>query len=289
MSAGLTELLHLFCCPDDGGELRHDGVELLRCVACARAYPVSADGRNVSLVASRTMEPEGASPRYLASYRQARSAADGGEKWRIRSEVADQIRKRSQVAQVEELLSAGGCRDLVCDFSAGPGYYTLHFASRWRFVIHCDLSHHALQTARDEASARGLNNVLFVRMDYLSPPFRRSLRQVICMDSLERGPSHEQALLASIRGALMPGGSAVVDFHNWWHNPLRRVGLMRQNFGDNRSYGVHELPSLLAAAGIKRYERFAFHQELASARQGIWRSLAAMALPPTRWVYRFSS
>lgn len=289
MSAVLTELLHLFCCPDDGSELRREGAELLRCVACPRAYPVSPDGRTISLVSSRNVEPPDAAPGYLASYRHGRNLPSGGENWRIREIETDRLRKRSQVSQVEELLSAGGHRDLVCDFSAGPGYYTLHYASRWRHVIHCDLSSHALQAASEEASARGVDNVLFVRMDYLSPPFRASLRQVICMDSLERGPRHEQALLASIRGALVSGGTAIVDFHNWWHNPLRRLGLMQQNFGDNRSYRVYELPPLLAGAGIKRYERFAFHQELAAAPQGFWRSLAAMALPPTRWVYRFNS
>lgn len=289
MNAVLTELLPLLCCPDDAGELRRDGAEELRCVVCARAYPVSADERSVSLVSGRTIDLKGASPRYVATYRQARSAPAGGENWSIRGHAADHRRKRSQVAQVEELLAAKGSRDLVCDFSAGPGYYTLHYAKRWRHVLHCDLSQQALQAASDAAADRGLHNILFVRMDYLNPPFRASLPQVICMDSLERGPRHEQALLAAIRGALTPGGTAVVDFHNWWHNPLRRLGLMSQNFGDNRSYGVYELPPLLAAAGITRYERFSFHQELASAPRGLLRSLAAKALPPTRWVYRINS
>lgn len=287
MKALWRDLLPVFVCPDDGGELRDEAEAGLRCASCGRAFPLAADGRILSLVSSRTEDLAGASPEYLAAYTEARNVSDCSY-WEMRNTAADHRRKRSQVRQVEELLGAAGPRDLVCDFSAGPGYYTLRYARRWRHVLHCDLSWQALRKASTEASDRGLENVLFVRMDYLNPPFRRSLPQVICMDSLERGPSHEQALLAAIRASLAPGGTAVVDFHNWWHNPLRRLGLMPQNFGDNRSYGAKELPPLLAAAGITQFERFAFHQELETV-QGVWRSLAEMALPPTRWVYRFNS
>ncbi|MBL8211090.1 MAG: class I SAM-dependent methyltransferase [Bryobacterales bacterium] len=287
MTAPWQELLPLFRCPDDGGEVREDAGAGVRCVSCGRTFPLSADGRILSLVASGTGDLAGASAEYLAAYAEARNVTDGSY-WEMRNTAADHRRKRSQVRQVEELLRAAGSRDLVCDFSAGPGYYTLSYARRWRHVLHCDLSWQALRKASTEASDRGLENILFVRMDYLHPPFQGSLPQVICMDSLERGPSHEQALLAAIRRSLAPGGTAVVDFHNWWHNPLRRLGLMRQNFGDNRSYGAKELPPLLAAAGITEFERFAFHQELAAV-QGMWRSWVARTLPPTRWVYRFTS
>ena len=82
--------------------------------------------------------------------------------------------------------------------------------------------------------------MIFLRVDYLKLPFSQALDYVICLDTLIRGRDHERGLLASIRDALKPGGHAVLDFHNWWHNPLRRLGLLPQNFGGNTSYNYRE-------------------------------------------------
>ncbi len=37
-------------------------------------------------------------------------------------------------------------------------------------------------------------------------------------------------LLKSIAGCLKPTGRAVIDFHNWWHNPLRSRASCRTTF-----------------------------------------------------------
>jgi SAM-dependent methyltransferase len=277
----VDDLIPELRCPDDGGELQRDLGALL-CRACGRSFPVTG-GNMVSLVSREPAVIEESTPTYQTGYLSARAEDGEGEHWRIEpgAPARSILHKQRQVERVERLL--GEDRDLICDYSAGPGYYTFGYAGRWRRVIHCDLSGIALRQARQTAEARRIDNVLFVRMDYLKPPFRRSLPNIICMDSLIRGPGHERAVLGSIRGSLAAGGTAVVDFHNWWHNPLRRLGLLRQNFGDNRSYAARELPPLLASAGIERYERIPFHQELAAPR-----SLVSFALPPTRWMYRFT-
>jgi SAM-dependent methyltransferase len=275
----IRDLLPVLRCPDDGAGLR-ESPRGLQCLGCEREFPVT-DGDLISMVSREPASIAGASPSYIAGYLAARAEQAGGENWRIPA-GGSRVHKQRQVVRVERLLDKE--RDLLCDFSAGPGYYTLAYAARWRRVLHCDLSLDSLAQARREARQRGIGNVLFIRMDYLKPPFRGSLPCVICLDSLIRGPGHERALLAAIRQSLSPGGAAVVDFHNWWHNPLRRLGLLRQNFGQNRSYGSRELPPLLAAAGIDRHERFPFHQELSEGHGG-W---LGHLLPPTRWIYRFT-
>lgn len=122
-------------------------------------------------------------------------------------------------------------------------------------------------------------------MDYLRPPFRETLNRVICLDSLIRGEAHETRLLRTIQGALRPDGAAVVDFHNWWHNPIRRLGLLRNNFGLNRSYALNEVRQLLNEAGVVAPRYVPFHQETSSYP---WlRGLLQRVLPPTRFVYRF--
>jgi SAM-dependent methyltransferase len=287
----LEALRSVLRCPDDGSELRLSGL-VLECFGCGRCYPVLAENVVELLPSSGALT--GAGSAYGRDYAAARAAPfewrEDTLAWGAPESFPSKWveRKHRQVAAVERLIPAGAfARDLFCDFSAGAGYYTLEYAKAWRYVIHCDLSVDSLTYARRKAASRGLRNILFLRMDYLRPAFRRSLECVACLDSLIRGKNHERLLLRAIRGSLAPGGSAVVDFHNWWHNPIRRLGLLRNNFGGNRSYREREIRGLLASAGISGFERFAFHQELSPdcPGGGVVRTL----LPPTRWMYRFGA
>lgn len=284
----LEELYRLLCCPDDGGPLRLHP-DRLSCELCGREFPAGYDC--VSLVAGEAFQlgREGAYSRdYLAARAETVAGPDTISGFSVPPHAHRQLAyKQRQVDAVRRLLEDGrDTRDLMCDFSGGTGYYTLACARTWRRVIHCDLCVDALRQARERARRANLANLLFVRMDYFRPPFRGSLPCVVCLDTLIRGPEHERALLRSIAGALRAGGMAVVDFHNWWHNPLRRLGLLPNNFGENRSYSGRELPALLSGAGISRYECFPFRQE-ADPRSPAG-ALLARALPPTRWMFRFT-
>jgi SAM-dependent methyltransferase len=279
----LRELYSTLKCPDDGGELRiFDGC--LECTLCKRQHPILA-ANMVELLPLKASLPNDGSA-YARGYTAERatpftwrpdSLAWGAPETYARNWVE---RKYRQVAAVRGLLNEGvETKSLFCDFSAGAGYYTLAYAKDWRSVMHCDLSVDSLNYAHRKAAKLAIGNILFVRMDYLRPPFQRGLQRVICLDSLIRGESHEKLLLQSIRSSLNKRGAAIVDFHNWWHNPLRRLGLLRNNFGVNRSYGRGELNSLFAAAGIAASDCYPFHQESSPLRH---------VLPPTRWMYQFS-
>jgi SAM-dependent methyltransferase len=279
MNTPLHFLLPLLRCPDDGGELSFPSEGLLRCALCRRQFPATG-GDMVSLVG---LQPGciDTSPHYQQDYLAARQEMSPVEGWRL-PEPAFKF-KRRQVRDVATLLGPAAGDGVVCDFSAGPGYYTLEYARTWRWVIHCDLCLAALEAVRRSAHQQGLTNILFVRMDYFRPPFSGSLQRILCLDTLARGERHEQALLRAILHSLAPAGNAIVDFHNWWHNPLRRMGLLPDNYIHNRSYARHELAPLLHAAGIARYECFPFYQELDTVS-----SLVTRILPPTRWMYRFT-
>jgi SAM-dependent methyltransferase len=285
----LPSLLPILSCPDDGGALRQQG-ESLHCESCARHFPVLAPNL-VELLPSVEAGPCDGSP-YANSYFTERTqpfrfrhdaVAWGAPEHRPGAWVE---RKHRQVEAVRSLLRDGaGPRELVCDLSAGAGYYTFAYAPEWRHVVHCDLSADALAYAHRKAARVGLHNILFVRMDYFRPPFRGTLERVVCLDSLIRGEAHEKLLLRSIQQALRPGGAAVVDFHNWWHNPIRRLGLLRNNFGENRSYAGSEVRRLLEEAGVVAPEYVPFHQE--TARHPLLRRILQRLLPPTRHVFRF--
>jgi SAM-dependent methyltransferase len=175
---------------------------------------------------------------------------------------------------------------LFADLSAGAGYYTLAYARHFQHVLHCDLSIDSLNYACFRARALGIDNIAFLRIDYFQPPFRSSVSRLICFDTLIRGEAHERLLLRSVKAALAPGGIALLDFHNWWHNPLRRVGLLTRNFPPAGSYTRRQTRHLLWEAGIRDYVLFPFHQEW--EQRGVVAKLGAMLIPATRLVYRCS-
>jgi hypothetical protein len=279
----LRELYRIFSCPDDGAGLRLF-VDSLECIRCKRQYPILAHNmvELLPLQASPLEDSSAYARGYTAEGEMPFSWRPDSLAWGAPEEFPrDWVeRKYRQVAAVRGLLDESAePKSLLCDFSAGAGYYTLAYAKDWRSVVHCDLSVDSLNYTHRKSAKLGIDNILFARMDYLRPAFRRSLQRVICLDSLIRGEPHEKLLLQSIRNSLDERGAAIVDFHNWWHNPLRRLGLLRNNFGANRSYGRRELDRLLSAAGIAGSNCFPFHQES---------SFLQHFLPPTRWMYRFS-
>ena len=82
-------------------------------------------------------------------------------------------------------------------------------------------------------------------------------------------------------------GRAIVDFHHWWHNPLRRLGLLPQNFGQNRSYTRRQSETLLRESGIKKWKLIRFYQEFEPTEPRHKR--LALVLPATRLMYEIES
>jgi ubiquinone/menaquinone biosynthesis C-methylase UbiE len=291
MAVSIAEAAGLLCCPDDGGRLSHASGDL-QCVACDRRFPVHAKNLIEILPRHRRELPSLITLEYREGYKRAfdqkyqnneESMAWGAEESMTRSWS---LKRRRQVEFVRPLVTEGANPgdSTLCDIAAGAGHYTLAYAQLFRLVLHCDLSVDDLSYARRKAQSMGISNVLFVRADYFAPPFRNSLDRVLCMDTLIRGEAHESLVLSSIARSLNGDGFALVDFHNWWHNPLRRLAVLRNNFGRNRSYTKRELNVLLARGHIVRSGFFPFVQELKGngAASKVFRKI----LPPTRFVLR---
>jgi SAM-dependent methyltransferase len=196
------------------------------------------------------------------------------------------LMRHRQVEFVRSLITQGdSCgHGVLCDISAGAGYYTLACADLFRLTLHCDLSVGNLSYTRRKAASLGIRNIFFVRMDYFIPPFCNSLDCLLCMDTLIHGEAHEFRLLATITNSLNADGFAILDFHNWWHNPLRRLGLMPNNFGENRSYTKREINQLLESRRIAQSGCFRFHQELNGI--GVGHHVLRRMLPATRFLVR---
>jgi SAM-dependent methyltransferase len=226
---------------------------------------------------------------YTQAYSRVWESSDEVLPWAETSSAKTVKRRERHTEEVFRLLreAPGDADGVFCDLSAGAGHTTFVAARHSRLVFHCDLSVAAVHYASAKATRMGLENMVIVHADYFRPPFLNSIQQLTCLDSLIRGPWHEARLLASVRQSLAPGGAAVVDFHNWWHNPLRRLGLLRQNFGENRSYSRKEVVQLLKQAGIDEFAVSSFIQEADSQRLSA--TVLRRLLPATRFMVRLTS
>ena len=208
--------------------------------------------------------------------------------WAVREQSPEKWieRKERQVEFALPLILNGeSCESkMLVDFSGGSGYHTIPYSKHFKLVLHCDLSSSNLAYTSQRAKKLGANNIIFVRMDYFKPPFVGGLERIISFDTLCYGADHERRLLGKIYSALSPDGTAVVDFHNWWHNPVRRLGLLSRNFPDSGSHSRQFVTKLLKESEITSYEYFPFHQEVPNGHP--LSSLVSFFIPPTRLTYR---
>ena len=292
MRYSLEEIAGYLSCPDDKSPLG-SRTGALACSQCGRVYPVS-DGGIVELLPRKPSTPaenREYALEYDREFHRAFETANESMAWGNRETAkAAWIRKRNhQRRAVLSLLrrSEQPLDELVlCDVSAGTGDYTLTYAPHFKWVFHCDLSVDSLQYGFRKCHQKGLTNVFFLRIDYFAVPFYHSLDRILCLDTLIRGSDHEKALLSQIRSALGRAGKAIVDFHHWWHNPLRRVGLLPQNLGQNRSYSRRQTEMLLRESGIRSWLLTRFYQEVDPA--GRFHKGLTFMLPATRLMYEFS-
>lgn len=289
MPASFEELEGILTCPDDRHTLARFGAGF-HCPACRRSFE-AREGLLELLPSRPAPVPDSVSENYRRGYREAFHqpfVRDHALAWGARETMPPAWRqKRERQVRWVAPLVALGCdprSTLLADISSGAGYYTFAYAAQFRTVLHCDLSVDNLNYSISRARRLAIENILFLRIDYFQPPFCASLPRVLCLDTLIYGDEHERQLLAGILGCLSADGRAVVDFHNWNHNPLRRLGLLRDNFVQCRSYTKSEVRKLLADSAVAGAECFPFHQEFdpgsLSAR------LLSGLIPPVRFVYR---
>jgi SAM-dependent methyltransferase len=289
---GLEEIAKYVSCPDDGGTLipRPEG---LHCKQCARSFPLQE--RNLlellplqPIPISNEKVPQSYREGYIQEFNRPFQFSKDVKAWGAPEKNKEKWVQVRQRAAREALQLVRDGRDpageVFCDISSGAGYCTFQAARKYHLVFHCDLSVDNLAYGSAKAKREGIENIIFVRADYFQLPFRRTIHQIVCLDTLIHGPWHEEQLLGSICRAMGTGGIAVVDFHNWWHNPIRRMGLLPGNFVDCQSYGRAEVQKLLKRAGIEGFEITPFVQEFDPAGQG--GKILSRFIPATRFVVR---
>lgn len=284
----LMQSVSLYC-PDDGAALVREG-EGLHCPRCGRTFPIQR-GMFAELLPLATTPLPGSTSKYESDYHEAFNQPfawnpDAVAWGAPESFPPHWVERRQRQVRLSAGLLAEGCdpaQTTACDLSGGAGYYSMAYAGQFRNVIHCDLSVDSINYVMAKSQQRGLANMVFLRIDYFRPPFQANLDRLICFDTLIRGEEHERMLLQSISRCLSPTGQALVDFHNWWHNPVRRLGLLRRNF-PRGSYSRRQLATILSETGLTDREFFPFVQEFDQA--GLMGKVGSKLVPATRLVYR---
>ncbi len=217
----LRRFYKIFACPDDKGKLSYER-RSLHCSKCGRVFPVFS-ANLVELLPSKPYPlrlnnaiEESYWSTYILSLGKRFRSNPSGIGWGYLPALSPGLRtfvkKEREVAR--RYLDAH-IQGLICDVSGGAGSYSLKFAKEAKLVLHCDLDVDAVNCALNQAEKRKLKNILFVRADYLQLPFASNVFDaMICIDTLERGLSHELRLLTEILRCLKSSGRFVADFHN---------------------------------------------------------------------------
>ena len=273
---------HLFRCPDDRSHIYVHSLDFLRCEACGRRFETYG-GNFVSLLPKEPYKgPSTYQNRYEEDFfryyfllsskefkRNTEATAWGAPE---NMPVVARRRKLGQVSQMMTHFQQGSA--IVCDVSAGAGYFSLPMSTKARVVMSCDLDVNNLNYLMNKAAAEQRGNILFVRSDLFAPPFAPNcFDTVICTDTLIYGDLMVQRFLSAIVASLANGGIALVDFYNRTHrNPFHAPYLL--------GYSRKECEMMLRTLGDVKFAYEGFFQEFSGRLRWI--------IPPTRHIFKLT-
>ena len=276
------------CCADCKSSITYETTHFT-CSNCKRQYPFYEDSI-LEMLPSKPVhyafDQRSAYHEkiYKTLFNTKREEADLEKSWASPELVpAKWLRtKKAHVNYIRSLIDKNTTqRKTFCDFSGGSGYYTFEFYKLFDWVFHCDLSIDSMLYMKKKADKQNISNVIFVRSDYTQPPFNGTLDLIYCGDSLIYSPYHEGLVLKGMKQSLKEGAYAIFDFHNWWHNPLRRIGLMKNHFGECYSYSKKQTEDFVNFHfPVHSYHKY--YQEFADGQRA---SFIPSLFPNTRHTY----
>ena len=140
----------------------------------------------------------------------------------------------------------------VLDAGAGEGILALAIDRRhpsWT-VVAADAREEALQQARRNADREGVANVRFEQLDLTRPLPAAAYDAVLALEALEE-ISDDEAAVASLAGALRPGGLLLVHVPERDWEPVLRGSERTWKDEVRHGYSRHELVALLERHGLE--------------------------------------
>ena len=221
----LSEYVDLFACPDDKHPLKINS-NYFQCTSCQRKYPIFNDTIVDLVPSTQHLKPlTDTSPKSSKSYwvdsfynKEVNTPFSLTEKTETPfGEVDDSSRCSRNFVNIYKnflLKQKNYSLGRFIDISASAGAFTLGNSRNAELIVHCDLSRKAINSAYRKARNLNINNIIFVRCDYMSLPFSSALDTVICLDSLNYfGLENDINTVAEMQRILRKGGSAMFDVH----------------------------------------------------------------------------
>ena len=275
------------CCPDCKTKIVFETTNFI-CTECKREFPYS-DGI-LEMLPSQPVhyafdQRSGYHEKiYTTLFHTKKEEADPEKSWATPELVPAKWLKTKlyHVNFIKNLIEKNTTQRIsFCDFSGGSGYYTFEYHKMFDIIFHCDLSIESMLYTKKRADKQNINNIIFIRTDYTQPPFSGTLDLIYCGDSLIYSPFHEGLVLNGMRQSLKEDGHAIFDLHNWWHNPLKRLGLMKNDFGACYSYTKKQTDDYVKHH-FPRHTYHKYYQEFANGQRA---SLIPGFFPHTRHTY----
>ena len=276
--------LHYLACPNDGKNLEYSNSNLF-CNDCNSEFKI-LDNNLLEILPKASFEPESnATKKMYSKYYSdlshlGHSTEDSKRLWGLASNSIPEGFFEKSRDTILKFID----KELVCDVGAGIGDYSLSFAKESQIIFHCDLDFEAINFSRKQAKERNLENILFIRCDYMFLPFKNaSLPCITCIDVLERGEEHDNKLMEQISLKIKTKGVCIADFHSKERTKLTRV----QDFGDR--YSKNDIKSFFSKHDLKISKTIGigFLPQLRNMSTGIYKigtNIGKMFLPPARWL-----
>jgi 2-polyprenyl-3-methyl-5-hydroxy-6-metoxy-1,4-benzoquinol methylase len=280
----IKQVLPYLACPNDGNNLEILECNLF-CDECESNYKI-LDSNFIELLPKTSFQPksETTTKMYSKYYddlsKLGHSSEDKKRLWGIQSNSIPKGFFEKSRDTIMKFID----QNLVCDVGAGIGDYSFPLAKKSKIIFHCDLDLEAINYSRKIAYEQNLNNILFIRCDYMFLPFKNSsLPCITCIDVLERGEEHDNKLLEQLTLKIKSHGICISDFHSKERMKLTRV----KDFGDR--YSKNDLKSLFSKndMNISEIIGMGFLPQLKNIPGLIYyigNAIGKIFLPPARWL-----
>lgn len=169
----IEKAVSFLACPNDEGNLNLSN-DLLTCNTCGDKFKI-LDDDTIDLTPKHKLNWISLKPLegYLKDY--TNLTKERSEDISEESYQALELDTRLQGYLLEnqkEMLRIID-NNVLCDVGAGVGDHSLEFSKKSSLVFHCDLDMGIIKIAKKKAKDLGLDNILFVRSDYLTLPFKK--------------------------------------------------------------------------------------------------------------------
>ena len=280
----IESALSYLACPNDGNDLVYLKSDLF-CNECSTKF-IIMDDNFIELLPKISFQPKSkiTTKMYSKYYSDLTNIGHSTENSKRLWGVASNSIPEGFFKKSRDTIMKFIDQNLVCDVGAGIGDYSFSLAKKSKIIFHCDLDLEAINYSKKIAKEQNLNNILFIRCDYMFLPFKNSsLPCITCIDVLERGEEHDNKLLEQLTLKIKSNGVCISDFHSKERRKLTHV----QDFGDR--YSKNELKLLFSKNNMNISEiiGMGFLPQLKNMPNLIYNIgdvIGKIFLPPARWL-----